>query len=86
MDRKEFEQLLKEYETVKYANIGWYGDENNDVEPIHTQGLAEGIYCAMCTNTMKSDTGCDGGCHVNKEMYNKVMTVIEKQMVNETRV
>lgn len=42
-------------------------------------GLDEGIRCAMCTNHMKSDRGCDGNCIVNEDMYHKVMDTIYKQ-------
>ena len=28
---------------------------SDDVKAIHTQGLAEGIRCAMCTNSMKNE-------------------------------
>lgn len=48
-----------------------------ETELIHTQGLAEGIRCAMCTNIMKSDMGCDGGCYVNEKMYSSVMNIID---------
>ena len=51
----------------------------NDCILVHTQGLDEGIYCAMCTNSIKSDRGCDGGCIVNKDMYQKVLDVIKHQ-------
>ena len=56
---------------------------NDDVMAIHTQGLAEGIRCAMCTNTMKSDRGCDGGCVVDEDMYKKVMETINNQMFSQ---
>lgn len=36
-----------------------------DTISIHTNGLEEGIRCAVCTNQIKSDTGCDGGCCVD---------------------
>lgn len=52
-----------------------------DVMAIHTQGLDEGIRCAMCTNSMKSNRGCDGGCVVNEGMYREVMNTIEKHIV-----
>lgn len=52
-----------------------------DVMAIHTQGLDEGIRCAMCTNSMKSDSGCDGGCVVNKYVYREVMNTIENHIV-----
>lgn len=50
---------------------------DGDLVLIHTQGLNEGIRCAMCTNGMKSDRGCDGSCAVDNAMYTKVMEVIE---------
>lgn len=53
------------------------------IEKIYTDGLDEGIRCAMCTNTMKSDRGCDGGCVVNNAMYKRVMDVISKAIVQE---
>ena len=43
---------------------------------VNTQGLDEGIRCAMCTNTMANDRGCDGACRVDDAMYNKVLKVI----------
>lgn len=52
----------------------------NDLRLIHTQGLDEGIRCAMCTNTIKSDKGCDGGCVVDQKMYEKVLEVIDKAL------
>lgn len=51
---------------------------NNGCILVHTQGLDVEIQCAMCTNPMKSDRGCDGGCSVNEEMYKKVLDVIER--------
>ena len=53
----------------------------DDVELINTQGLAECIRCAMCTNHMKSDSGCDGGCKVDEHMYKKVMDAIQRQFI-----
>ena len=55
---------------------------SDDVMAIHTQGLDEGIRCAMCTNSRKSDSGCDGGCVVNEDMYKKVMEEIEERKKN----
>ena len=34
----------------------------------------------MCTNSMKSDRGCDGSCVVNKDMYKAVMDAIEERI------
>ena len=53
-----------------------------DIMTIHTQGLDEEIRCTMCTNSMKSDRGCDGGCMVDKDMYEKVMDVIRNRIVS----
>ncbi len=52
----------------------------DDLAVIHTQGLDEGIRCAMCTNSMKSGTGCDGGCRVNDAMYKAVMDTIRNHL------
>lgn len=54
----------------------------NDLALIHTEGLDEGIRCAMCTNAMKSDRGCDGSCVVNETMYKKVLKVIEDNIAS----
>lgn len=54
--------------------------ETSDTILIHTQGLEEGIRCAMCTNPIKSDRGCDGGCSVNETIYKKVIEVIDNQI------
>ena len=54
---------------------------SDDVMAIHTQGLDEGVRCAMCTNSMKSDRGCDGGCVVDEDMYKKVMDTIRNLIV-----
>lgn len=56
---------------------------SSDVMAIHTQGLDEGIRCAMCTNSMRSDRGCDGGCVINEDMYKKVMETINNQMFSQ---
>lgn len=53
---------------------------NNDLALIHTEGLDEEIRCTMCTNSMKSDRGCDGSCVANNAMYKKVMDVIESHI------
>lgn len=38
------------------------------------------IRCAMCTNPMANDRGCDGGCRIDEYIYKKVMNVIEKEI------
>ena len=50
----------------------------DDIMTIHTQGLDEGIRCAMCTNSMKSDRGCV----VNEAMYKEVMNTIRNHIVS----
>ena len=57
----------------------------NDLALIHTEGLDEEIRCTMCTNSMKSDRGCDGGCVVNNAMYKKVMDAIERRIHPTTK-
>ncbi len=56
----------------------------SDLRLIHTQGLDEGIRCAMCTNALANYRGCDGGCIVNEEMYKNVLNVIEKAFVSQS--
>lgn len=48
----------------------------------NTQGLEEGIRCAMCTNSMKSNRGCDGGCIVDTNLYKKVLDVLHQNLVS----
>lgn len=67
-----------------YAKL--FETTKNDLTLIHTEGLDEGIRCAMCTNHMKSDRGCDGGCVVDNNMYKAVMDVIEKQKARDNYV
>ena len=49
-----------------------------DTISIHTNGLEEGIRCAVCTNQIKSDTGCDGGCCVDENLVKRICDVIHK--------
>lgn len=55
----------------------------NDTKIIHTDGLEEGIRCAMCTNPMANNRGCDGGCDVNESMYKRVLDVIKKNILEQ---
>lgn len=48
---------------------------------VHATGLTEGIRCAMCKNPIRSDRGCDGGCMVDTELLEKVLKVIEQNIV-----
>lgn len=55
----------------------------NDTRIIHTDGLEEGIRCAMCTNPMANNRGCDGGCDINESMYKRVLDVIKKNILEQ---
>ena len=76
------EPILKAYKTAIQA-LEQEPCEDADVKLIHTQGLDEGIRCAMCTNLMANHRGCDGACVVNEIMYKKVLDVIRKQIVDK---
>lgn len=45
---------------------------------MYSDGLEEGIRCALCTNPIKSDRGCDGGCKVDEDLLKKIMDVIDQ--------
>ena len=80
------------YEFNNLYPLKWWNAEykepttKNDLALIHTWGLDEGIRCAMCTNSIKSDRGCDGGCVVNNAMYKEVMDVIENHIVDTDKM
>lgn len=69
-----------EYKEPNKSEIPTGSNTKDDLALIHTWGLDEEIRCIMCTNHMKSNRGCDGGCVVNKDMYNAVMDAIEKRI------
>lgn len=73
---KESGITLKKYKKVKDNS-----EEFTDLAQIHTQGLKEGIRCALYTNYYKSDTGCDNNCCVNENLYNKVINVVNRQII-----
>ena len=54
----------------------------NDIALIHTEGLDEEIRCAMCTNPIANDRGCNGSCTVNDKMYKKVIDTIENHIIS----
>lgn len=63
-------------------DVGWhncldYIKRNKDIICVHSTGLEEGIRCAMCTNPMKNDRGCDGGCRYDEDMYKRILDVIK---------
>lgn len=78
-----YDIAIASLETDEAYQLEYELTTKNNLALIHTEGLDEGIRCAMCTNSMKSDRGCDGSCVVNNAMYKAVMDVIEKQIVNE---
>ena len=49
---------------------------------VNPDGLEEGIRCAMCTNPMRSDKGCDVGCQYDEALYNRICKVIRKNACN----
>lgn len=55
--------------------------KNKDMRLIYANPLSEAIRCAMCTNPIKSDRGCDGGCKVDEQMYKKVMEAVNGLIV-----
>lgn len=49
---------------------------------ISVDGLDEGIRCALCTNHIRTDRGCDGNCSYNKNLFESIMGVIKNSIVN----
>jgi len=89
MTKEYLEEILTEYGVAFTDSLAdrllreFKPCEDADVKLIHTQGLDEGIRCAMCTNLMANHRGCDGACVVNEIMYKKVLDVIRKQIVDK---
>ena len=91
----DLQKALNEYFEGKRAYVGLdYGvklleavkngkEIKTDISLIHTAGLDEGIRCAMCTNNMANDRGCDGVCVDNDKMYQKVTDVVYNNLMNE---
>lgn len=50
---------------------------------IEMEGLVEGVRCAICTNSMKSEKGCDGSCEVDSHTYEKILEVIMNNIVKD---
>lgn len=48
---------------------------------INMENLDMAIRCAMCTNAMKNDNGCDGSCVVDMDMYKRVIAAVEESIV-----
>ena len=62
---KELGQLMAQNKAIELVKQEAEQCKLYDTISIHTNGLEEGIRCAVCTNQIKSDTGCDGGCCVD---------------------
>ena len=88
---KDAEQQNKSYSTMMMYEVADLVDDLIDIVKqeaekyklydtisIHTNGLEEGIRCAVCTNQIKSDTGCDGGCCVDENLVKRICDVIHK--------
>ena len=88
---KDAEQQNKSYSTMMMYEVADLVDDLIDIVKqeaeqyklydtisIHTNGLEEGIICAVCTNRIKSDTGCDGGCCVDENLVKRICDVIHK--------
>lgn len=58
-------------------------EDYEDIKLIRTNGLDEGIRCALCTNPRHTERGCDGGCQVNEHLYDAVMNTIHLFIVKE---
>ena len=69
--QRQLAEWLKELKAYK----------DKDMRLIYVNPLAEAIRCAMCTNPIKSDRGCDGGCKVDEQMYKKVMESVNGLIV-----
>lgn len=47
---------------------------------IETEGLDEEIRCIMCSNPMKTNSGCDGHCQYNEHLYHEIISVLENRI------
>lgn len=65
-EHRQLAEWLKELKAYK----------DKDMRLIYAYPLDEAIRCAMCTNPIKSDRGCDGGCKVDEQMYKNVMEAV----------
>ena len=63
---------LRQYFSAVEKDHEGYGD----TVLLHTNGLEEGIRCALCGNPMKSETGCDGGCCYDESLLERVMDTV----------
>ena len=67
--QKRIRDELKPYRYVK-----------NDVALITMTGLPEEIRCGICTNSCRSDHGCDGACQYDEALYKKILDIVNKRI------
>lgn len=70
-EHRQLAEWLRELKTYK----------DKDMRLIYANPLDEAIRCAMCTNPIKSDRGCDGGCKVDEQMYKNVIEAVNGLIV-----
>lgn len=75
LDFRDCRNMIEFAPTVNAIEIP-NGVNEDDLELIHTDVLDIAIRCALCSNIMKSESGCDGGCVVNKYDFENVMKAI----------
>ena len=75
LDFRDCRNMIEFAPTVNAIEIP-NGVNGDDLELIHTNVLDIVIRCALCSNKMKSESGCDGGCEVNKYDFENVMKAI----------
>lgn len=69
------EQAAKEF-ADKLETEEFFAKRDHTIK-LYLDGLEAGIRCALCTNPIKSDRGCDGGCKVNEDLYKRILDVID---------
>lgn len=75
LDFRDCRNMIEFAPTVNAIEIP-NGVNGDDLELIYTNVLDIVIKCALCSNKMKSESGCDGGCEVNKYDFENVMKAI----------
>jgi len=48
---------------------------------INDSCIDNAVECTICTNPMRSDTGCDGGCQVDKNLAENIYGAIDSMTV-----
>lgn len=77
LDSKEFQKRLSSLPTIEVSE-----DCISRADWLH-----EAIRCeVLCTNHMKSDVGCDGGCQYDADLLKRIDKVIDKVIVDAPSV